>query len=63
MKSQTGKITAEIGRDAKKRLAEMQTELRFLGASDRETSPGKLLARLILAEKALDYLKKEYHLR
>lgn len=53
-------LTANIGKEAKGRLRKWQTLLRKMGYSRRETTPGKLIQRLVLADDALSLLKKEF---
>jgi len=54
------KLTAMIGKEAKKRLAEMQAELRYKGFGGNETTAGKIVAKLLLMEGSLENLEKEY---
>ena len=57
MKATNRKLTAETGTEAKARLMELQAELIKAGCGARSVSPGKIVAKLILMEGAVEYLK------
>lgn len=56
------KLTISISKEAKIRLGKLQLQLRSQAEnlSDRETTSGKLIEKLILYEKALEILQKEF---
>jgi hypothetical protein len=54
------RITVIIGTQAKTRLMELRAVLQGYGHGSRETDPGKILAKLIESEGALEYLREEY---
>lgn len=53
-------LTVNIGEDAKRRLKDLQTSLRRMGCARRETTPGKLLRKLVLMQGALSLLQEEF---
>lgn len=57
MKITNGKLTAEVGLEAKKRLLHLQAVLLDAGCSARSISPGKIVAELLTYEGAEEYLK------